>query len=625
MQSEEITALRRLQGLRSGLVEKADMAGLVAWADQHLFERRAVVRDHELMAAALERGRGMDFDLPALRLAIDQRGYLRENGSDKLTSREVMKWELEVVVAAHDGRNRHAAMNPDYRASASLSSEQAVAVGKILRSRDFITLFRGGAGTGKSFNLKEVERGLTAAGRPMVLLAPQRQQVQDLQADGLGADTLAHFLQQKQLAGGAVVIVDEAGQIGARQLSDLIRVVRGSSGRLILSGDTRQHGAVAASDALRAIERYSGLKPAVIQTIRRQDPRLGVTAQQRTFIRAYRKAVKAAADGNVAASFDALDRLGCIREVGEEARREALAAEYLAAIERKERALVVAQTRDEVRSVNETVRARLQAADKFGAGAKLMTYQPVDLDQAQKRDARFYQEGHYASFIRGNGRFARGELCPIVGTNERGVVIEKNGVRSTMSYRYTDRLAVVVAREMEIAAGDRLQIKFNGKSVEGMRLNNGELVTVNEVGGDGSLVVEAGDGVRKTLASTQRVLVRGFAVTSYGSQGKTVDTVIMADAGNRAATDAHQWYVTISRGRKQVLVFTPDKEALRGQVQAVGEPELALDLKLVEAQSVDMRQSEWTRRSIVAAERVRQDDTFRRMTATQSNHQRIHL
>jgi hypothetical protein len=99
----------------------------------------------------------------------------------------------------------------------------------------------------------------------------------------------------------------------------------------------------------------------------------------------------------------------------------------------------------------------------------------------------------------------------------------------------------------------------------------------------------------------------------------------MADGGNRAATDAHQWYVTISRGRKQVMVFTPDKEALRVQVQAAGERELALDLKLVEAQSVDMRQSEWTRRSIVAAERVRQDDTFRRMTATQSNHQRIHL
>jgi len=131
-------------------------------------------------------------------------------------------------------------------------------------------------------------------------------------------------------------------------------------------------------------------------------------------------------------------------------------------------------------------------------------------------------------------------------------------------------------------------------------------------------------GGRKTLAPNQRVFVRGYAVTSYGSQGKTIDTVIMADAANRAATDAHQWYVTISRGRKRVLVFTPDKEALRFQVQRTGERELALDLKLGESQSVDARQSEWPRRSVAAAERIHQNDTFRRMTATQTNHQHLH-
>jgi conjugative relaxase-like TrwC/TraI family protein len=625
MQPDELAALRKLQAVKPRPAPKADLAGIVAWADEHLFERRAVVHDHELMAAALERGRGMDFDLVALRQAIEQRGYLREKGTDKLTSHEVMAWELEVVVAAHDGRNRHGAMCPDYRAASALSAEQAVAVEQILRSRDFITLFRGGAGTGKSFALKEVERGLTAAGRPVVVLAPQRQQVQDLQADGLPADTLALFLQHKQLARDAVVIVDEAGQIGARQLAQLIRVVQANRGRLILSGDTRQHGAVAASDALRAIEKHSGLKPAVIRSIRRQDPKLGETGYQRTFIRAYRNAVKAAADGDVTASFDALDRLGCIREVGDETRRDALASEYLAAIGRKERALVVAQTREEVRNVNEVIRSKLQDAGKLGAGATLTIYQPVDMDEAQKRDARFYQAGHCASFIRGYGRFARGELCPIIEANEHGVVIEKNGVQTTMSYRYADRFAVATAKEMEIAAGDRLQLKFNGKSMEGTRLNNGELVTVCAVARDGSLVVEAGAGARKTLAPAQRLLVRGYAVTSYGSQGKTVDTVILADAANRAATDAHQWYVTISRGRKQVLVFTPDKEALRLQVQQAGERELALDLKLSESPAVDLSQREWTRRATTAGERIRQDDAFARMNSTQSNHQRIHL
>jgi hypothetical protein len=134
----------------------------------------------------------------------------------------VLDCELEIVLAAHDGRRRHAALNPAYEPSPALSAEQTTAVRRILSSRDFITLFRGGAGTGKSFTLKEVERGLTVANRPVVILAPQRQQVRDLQADGLPADTVAHALAVRTLPAGAVVIVDEAGQLGGRELRDVI-------------------------------------------------------------------------------------------------------------------------------------------------------------------------------------------------------------------------------------------------------------------------------------------------------------------------------------------------------------------------------------------------------------------
>jgi hypothetical protein len=195
-----------------------------------------------------------------------------------------------------------------------------------------------------------------------------------------------------------------------------------------------------------------------------------------------------------------------------------------------------------------------------------------------------------------------------------------------MSYRYADRFVVAAAREMEIAPGDRLQLKLNGKSVEGTRLNNGELVTVREVAPDGSMVVEAAQGARKTLAPSQRLLVRGYAVTSYGSQGKTVDTVIMSDAGNHAATNAKQWYVTISRARKKVLVFTPNKAALRVQVQQAGQSELAMDLKLARPSSVNVRLSVGTRRAIDIAENHRRHEAYlASINNSQSNHQQIHL
>ena len=46
----------------------------------------------------------------------------------------------------------------------------------------------------------------------------------------------------------------------------------------------------------------------------------------------------------------------------------------------------------------------------------------------------------------------------------------------------------------------------------------------------------------------------------------------------RAASSAQQWYVTISRGRKSIRIFTPDKRALRNAIARGGERELALDL-----------------------------------------------
>jgi hypothetical protein len=79
------------------------------------------------------------------------------------------------------------------------------------------------------------------------------------------------------------------------------------------------------------------------------------------------------------------------------------------------------------------------------------------------------------------------------------------------------------------------------------------------------------------VAPSQRLFVHSYAVTSYASQAKTADTVIVADAGNRAATNRQQWYVCISRGRRRVVVLTPNESELRENIQRSGKRELALE------------------------------------------------
>jgi hypothetical protein len=81
-----------------------------------------------------------------------------------------------------------------------------------------------------------------------------------------------------------------------------------------------------------------------------------------------------------------------------------------------------------------------------------------------------------------------------------------------------------------------------------------------------------------TAGKSFREFLPGYAVTSYGSQGKTVDHVLFSDSTIKAATNAQQWYVTISRGRRGIRIFTPDKIQLRENLVRSGHRPLALEL-----------------------------------------------
>ncbi|MGA2255285.1 MAG: AAA family ATPase [Thermoguttaceae bacterium] len=439
-----------------------------------------------------------------------------------------------------------------------------------------MTLFRGGAGTGKSYALREVRNGLLATGHSVHVIAPQRQQVIDLVRDGMtGAQTVSEFLAKRQLPRGGVVMVDEAGQIGAKQMQQLLHYVQDNGGRVILSGDTRQHGAVEASDALRAIEKYSGLKPTELKEIRRQDPSRAKTSVERARIAEYKQAVKEASEGRLRDSFHRLERQGAIVECSPLDQQALLADEFLALVDLKHSVVVVSQTWSEIHKVNERVRSALKSRGLLGAEEQTVTaLEPVDLTSAQKRDRRFYDEESVVLLNRNAGGFRKGETARLVAITQTGLVLEGGERIRTVPFKFLDRLTVCQPRDLALAVGDRLQLKANGRTRQGRRLANGELVTVDRVLSDGRVRLQDG----RVLEGNYRQFVRGFAITSYASQGKTVDYVLFSDSTVKAATNQQQWYVTISRGRKGIRIFTSDKEQLRENICRSGDRELALDM-----------------------------------------------
>jgi conjugative relaxase-like TrwC/TraI family protein len=550
----------------------------IQWAEDHLFERHSVIGEHDLLRHALEYVRGQDVNLSELQAVVKRRNYLSlPDTPGQITLREHLQREWDIVCLARDGRGKTEAASPGYRSpNLKLDEEQRRAVDWIMNSSDFVTLFRGGAGTGKSFTLKEVQGELEKAGFNVPVAVPQRQQVMDLEKDGFSnVQTISALLAKGELPEQAVLLVDEAGQIGGKQMQALLELAKKHQSRVLLSGDTRQHGAVEASDALRAIEKYAGLPTVELANIRRQNPAAAKSAAERKRIAQYRKAVEAARDGKQAESFRLLDKLNAIESCTLADRHEKLASRYLELVKEKQSTVIVSQSWNEIHRVNEAIRTALRQEKLIGEAETTVTsFQPVDLTDAQKRDARSYETNSILVFNRDVGGFKAGESARLKSVGDGHLLVASEGRSAKIPFKELAKVSVCQTKEMALAAGDKLQLKASGRSGDERKLANGELVTVKTVHADGRISLTDG----RVLDKGFRQFVRGYAITSYASQGKSVNYVLFSDSAVQGATNHQQWYVTISRGKKGIHIFTTDKPRLRENITRSGERPSAMEL-----------------------------------------------
>jgi hypothetical protein len=178
-------------------------------------------------------------------------------------------------------------------------------------------------------------------------------------------------------------------------------------------------------------------------------------------------------------------------------------------------------------------------------------------------------------FNRPTAGFKSGSAGKLCGITDRHLLIEADSRIRPVPFKELDKITVCQPKELSLSSGDRLQLKANAQSQDGRRLANGELVTVKQIHADGRIALNDG----RVLSKNYRQFVHGYAVTSYAAQGKTVDYVLFSDSAVKAATNEQQWYVTISRGRKGVKIFTADKGQLRENISRGGARTLAMDMK----------------------------------------------
>ena len=532
---------------RSPAPTQEDENQVIGQTVAHVFERKSVVPEHELLDVALSRRPG-EVDLPKLKAAMNKSPDLvkTERG---LSTRQILTTELDLIQTVNAACDAVAPLNYNHRLTDWLGEDQRRALLHVLRTCDRITGLRGLAGTGKTTALYELVNACKEARVEPLFCAPTAAATKVLRNEGFAAMTLQSLLQSKPtLSARHLVVLDEAGAVGIDDMKRLFDLA--SDARIVLSGDTGQHASVARGDALRILEEHSSFQSGQLTRIRRQRQV------------EYRKAVELAAQKRTAEAFAQLERMGAVKELSGDNLHGEAAQSYLRALEQNQSALLVAPTWNEIEAVTEKVQAAMKVSSRVaGEEKEFQVFDSLSWTEAQKRDARQYLPGMAIRFHRSKGGYYKDETVALVAIENNSLKVQRADGSESLFPLGAGCACFDVGekRKLKIAAGEKLLLQANAAR---KRFINGELVEVRAIQGDSILLVDG-----RVIPQNYRSFTHGYAVTSHAAQGKTVDEVlVVASARSLAAVHRQQFYVSISRGRERCQVFTDDVERLRSHV-----------------------------------------------------------
>ena len=547
----------------------------------HLLERKSVTNEKEVLQLALKDSLGSGISWAAVKKGLAECKELigvRENHVNYLTTISALNEENSLITKAHDSKGRFKPLNTEYKpASERLTNEQRNAVFQALHSADGITIIAGKAGTGKTTLMKEVQKGIQQGGKEIFAFAPSAEASRGVQrSEGFdNAQTIAALLQSRELQNklkGNVLWVDEAGMVGIKDMNHILDITKEQKARLILTGDTKQHNSVLRGDALRILQSEAGIAPVQVSKIQRQKNKV------------YREAVSFLSKGEVEKGFAKLDKMGAVKEIENTHQRMEMVAQdyfdsvYKGNIKRKNpnEVLVVSPTHAEADLVTSKIREKLKSEGVIGEHEKTyLTLKNKQLTEAQKLKPDNYEKGNWVVFHQNTKGFKAGGRYEVLDNDDCVKVKDAGDTSKDIPLNNGNYFHVYEQKQTTIAKGDKIRITSNGKTNEGVHLFNGTIYSVEGFERSGNIKLSNGSSISKDFGH----FGLGYVMTSHSSQGRTVDKVIISQSSaSFRASSQEQFYVSVSRGREAVSVYTDNKKDLLQAVSQNNERQTANEL-----------------------------------------------
>jgi len=545
-----------------GLVERAKAArsekqvshglprSVVDAALRHVFERKSVAREAEVLSAGLELHPEF-FRWRELRGALAANAETIRRGGE-MTLKSIHREETAAVKRARAGRSSRVALGAPEALPTGLTPGQQQAARALLRSTDAVLVLVGDAGTGKTSLLKAVQAAHVASGGAAFLpLAPTTRSRDALIEAGFeSAVTVQSFLtnpSHRAPSSGSVILVDEAGLLSTRQIDAITATAEHFGSRLLLVGDTKQHYSVERGDGLRNLVTKAELSVIRLSEVLRQR-----AEDDRKFSRML-------ADGHALDALLFAERKGMLEEAGDNRVlfRNA-AAHYAANVAAGLETLVVIPYWEEIERFNVEARRELRDRSILGKEEVLRdAVKPLAWTEEKKVHWDQYERGDQLLFTRNTRFYKRGSATTVESILSDGlVVIGDDGRERKITRKQRGAFDVGRRSQLPLSRGDRILIR--SKDEDG-GFNNGDVCSVSQVDADRDEVLLSNG---RRLEKNFHAWTYAHAVTSYRSQGSTAEEsiVVLGEVAERAITQ-REFYVgnTRFRGRHKIYVAHRDE------------------------------------------------------------------
>ncbi|EJW6778809.1 conjugative transfer relaxase/helicase TraI [Escherichia coli] len=537
-------------------------------------------------------------------------------------------YEMEKSIIRHIAEGKDAvqplmALTPASVLS-GLTAGQREATRTVLENTDRFMAIQGYAGVGKTTQFRAVMGALNTLSesvRPQVIgLGPTHRAVHEMREAGVDARTLASFLSETRQAIQAgetpdfrnvLFLTDESSMVGNRDMAELYQLVAAGGGRMVSSGDTAQLQAISTGQPFRLVQQRSAIDTVVMQEIVRQTPAL-------------RPAIESIISGQVDTSLRQVDDVSpqqvprqagawvpekSVMEIrkpekepepeqGRTAAQEALKPEQLspartdiiAAIrddwmgrtpEAQQQTLIMAELNADRHAINEAIHVARHEKGDTGAEERTFTVlEPLRVPDNALRASETFAE-YIGAVAMMNERYW---TVAAVDTQDAVVTLRNADGESVLlspQQNTAQDISLFTPRDLTISQGDR--VRFTRSDTDRGYVAN----SLWEVAGftdEGAIRFRQGDQekiVDPQAMTEDRHIDLAYALTVYGVQGASERFAIAltgTEGGRKRMASLESTYVTLSRAKEHVQVYTDNLEDWQQQVRQTDGGKTAHDL-----------------------------------------------